>query len=201
MITKRIVTGLFLAALVFESLNWIGVLHFHLDFTWLGLVGTSAVILALLFYVDPEPAVWVAAFAGTSADFISDITNLYNHFSWWDRIIHTFGGFCTAVIVYYLLRMYERRGVIMLRGASIIYATIFTVSFLGFVYEYWEYLVDFFYFQHQKEQGDAVDTVDDMILNILGASLFLLVIILWRRFQNNKKLKAQEVARALSETK
>ncbi len=188
---KRIIQGLFLLLIAFELLNWLGVLHFHLDFSWLGLVGTFAGVFGFLLYFDPPAVVWGAALFGLTNDAVSDVFDLYNRFNTWDRYVHFTGGLCAGLIAYFILRGLEKRGSLSFRGAMIAPITIAVVSFAGFCYEYWEFLVDVVYFHHPKELGDAIDTVDDMLLNILGAVTFLLLLFLWRAIRKARQERAE----------
>ncbi len=175
MLLKRLAQIGFAALLAFEILCWTGVLHFTLDFSWVGLVGTSVAVLLMLFYFNPQGLVWFAAFFGVALDGISDVTHMYDYWYPWDRFVHTTGGFCAGLIVFFILRDLEKRGLIRFNGAMIIPAVFVTTCTVGFFYEYWEFLVDLLYFGRPKELGDGPDTVDDMILNVLGSMIFLAV--------------------------
>ena len=48
------------------------------------------------------------------------------------------------------------------------------IALLGFLYEYWEFLIDKFYFGYPKALGDGPDTVDDLMFNLAGGAAVLL---------------------------
>lgn len=166
----------FLTLLGFETLNWAGILPFTLDFSWLGLIGTAFLIWLALeiyhyFYQSLPGFIYFIALSGIALDAITDTFHLYSQFMWWDRLMHFLGGVMAAIIVSYLFKKSP-------------FYTILTVSFLGFLYEYWEFIIDKFYFGFPKALGDGPDTVDDMLLNIVGAVFMLLVIKITQKFIN-----------------
>lgn len=179
----------FLGLLIFEFLNLFKILNFSLDFTWLGLIGTAITVWVIFeiinYYYKPLP--WYILgiiFLGLVLDASSDIFHIYSRFNSWDRFIHFIYGILGAIIIH---QLFEKLTPNWLKR----FFTITTVVFLGFLYEYWEMLVDKFYFQYQKALGDGVDTVDDLFFNALGAVLFITLNYLAKLSCEYKRTKSQ----------
>ncbi len=179
----------FLALISFEFLNLRGFLPFTLDFSWLGLIGTAFFIWLSLevyhYFYQPLPwFIYFTAFSGVTLDAFSDIFHLYSQIIWWDRWMHFFEGAIAAIIILYLFKkspFYSHA-----KDFSVGVYTILLISFLGFLYEYLEFLIDKFYFGYPKSLGDGPDTVDDMLFNLLGATIIMALLFFW-----NRKIKTQ----------
>lgn len=171
----------FLSIIGLESLSWAGFLHFSLDFSWLGLIGTALLIWLILelyhkFYQALPDFIFLTAFFGVGLDAFSDMFRFYSQIMWWDRLMHFIGGGLIAILIFYIFKK------------PYLY-TFFAVSFLGFLYEYWELLIDRYYFGFSRALGDGPDTVDDLLFNLLGAALVLIVIKLINKL--DKKLRLE----------
>lgn len=158
----------FLSIIGLESLSWVGFLPLSLDFSWLGLIGTAFFIWLFLelchkFYQTLPSFIYLAAFLGVGLDASSDIFHFYSQVIWWDKLMHFAGGLIVALIIIYIFK------------PSYFY-TILLVSFLGFLYEYWEFLIDQYYFGYSKALGSGPDTVDDMLFNVIGVVTIILLI-------------------------
>lgn len=172
---KNAVRFLFAFLILFEGLNWLKILNFSLDFSWLGLVGTAAVIWLILEISDFFPGyIWAVAVLGVYLDAFSDIFNFYSRFESWDRWVHFLGGALTAIVVLYILRRLEELGQVRLGNRFLWLTVISAVALLGFLYEYWEFLIDKFYFGYEKALGSGPDTVDDLMLNLVGSAAILI---------------------------
>ena len=82
---KIVARTLFGLIITFEALNWLKILNFSLDFSWLGLIGTAAVIWLILEISDFFTGyIWLVVLAGVYLDALSDIFNFYSRFESWD---------------------------------------------------------------------------------------------------------------------
>lgn len=172
---KNFARTLFVTLIVFEISNWLGFLNFPLDFTWLGLVGTAGVIWLILEVADFFPGyIWFVAVVGVYLDALSDILNFYSRFESWDRWIHFLGGALTAIVVLYIFLRLEKSGQLEIGNKFLWLAVICAIALLGFLYEYWEFLIDKFYFGYPKALGSGPDTVDDLMLNLAGSAVVLI---------------------------
>lgn len=158
----------FASLIGFEALNWKGILPFKLDFAWPGLIGTAFLLWLALeicnkFY---KPVPWFLYFgimSETTLDASSDIFHFYSQIVWWDELMHFAGGAVAALIIIYIFKQ------------SYFYSLLW-VNLLGVMYEYWEFLIDKFYFGYSKALGNGPDTVDDLLFNIIGVVSIILLL-------------------------
>lgn len=171
--------------IIFEFLNWVGYINLSLDYSWLGLIGLALVLLIILEVVGFPWYVWSAVLAGVIIDAASDIFHLYGAFTWWDRMVHFSGGALAGVVVLHMLFRLRAKGFLHFDNKLLIPMLVTTVSFLGFLYEGWELVIDTWYFGGRHALGPAGDTVDDQFLNITGALivgiLFYFITKKWKR--------------------
>lgn len=172
---KNIARFLFISLIAFEILNWLKILNFSLDFSWLGLIGTAGIIWLILEISDFFPGyIWLVAVAGVYLDALSDIFNFYSRFESWDRWVHFLGGALTAIVVLYIFLRLEKSGQLLIGNKFLWLAVVSIIALLGFLYEYWEFLIDKFYFGYEKALGSGPDTVDDLMLNLVGSGAVLI---------------------------
>lgn len=185
---KNLARLLLASIIIFEALNWLKILNFSLDFSWLGLIGTAAVIWLILEISDFFPGyICLVAVVGVYLDALSDIFNFYSRFGSWDRWVHLLGGALTAIVVLYIFLRLEKSGQLLIGNKFLWLAVICVITLLGFLYEYWEFLIDKFYFGYEKALGSGPDTVDDLMLNLVGSgavlvNYYLIQLKRWRRF-------------------
>ncbi len=172
---KSAIRVLFAFLIIFELLNWLEILHFPLDFSWLNLAVTALSVFLFVSFFNPPMHIWAAVFGGVLLDAFSDIFHLYSAFPFWDRLVHFGGGFISAVLIFYLVRRVEEKAGVMFPQFFVFIAVVSAVSLVGTLYEYWEFAIDENLGGAVKMLGDGADTVDDMILNILGAMIFILL--------------------------
>jgi hypothetical protein len=180
-----------MALIVFELLNLFGMLDFTLDFSWLGLIVTSAVSLIILEAIyrgfrkngAALPAFpYVLAAGGLWFDALGDIAHLYGKYAWYDQAAHILGGaILMSISIAILSRVRERNGTSIALMLAICLA--FTALFGNF-YEFEEYLEDALYHKRQVRLGDGPDTVNDLMLNLFGGASAGAIYFLIRR---NKK--------------
>lgn len=173
----NIVRSLFAGVILFELLNWIGVLDYSLDFTWLGLVLTSGFVWGAIEITSRKikkstgrTLPWVVYFGGwfsVTMDALGDVAHWYTEFVWYDQMTHTLGGGMVALIAYFAFwRLYQSQAIKV--GRKLLAYMAFTTSaFLGVLYELEEYIEDVV--TGGNRLGTGVDTANDMMWNTIGA--------------------------------
>ncbi len=123
-----------------------------------------------------------------------NITGLYYQwylsYSWFDQVLHFSGGFLIAILfsIYlkdHLLDKSKLKNTLIILGA---------VSFIGVTWEFAEYIANqtliepfYKYFQlHVYFMGDLNDTINDLLMDILGAGLFSFVLHFFRSRKTHK---------------
>lgn len=185
---RFILVGLF----IFEFLNLVKILHFSLDFTWLGLMITSGMALIIIesisFFLKKHTGkpvlglVYFMASISVLADAAGDVFHIYSSYEHTDQILHFLGGGCVAICIFSVVKAYNDAKIIKLSRFSQIFYPICVASFMGTLYEIEEYTEDIFF--HTNRLGDGYDTANDLLLNNTGALFFcLLVYIIITRFK------------------
>lgn len=186
------------ALLVFEFLNLIKIFHFTLDFTWLGLMLTSALTLIIIEIISycsnkntSEPLLGIVYFMASVSVFLdamSDIFHFYSRFWFTDNILHFLGGGCMALVFFSVIKAYINAGKIKLGSFSHIFFSICIASFMGTIYEIEEYSESYFF--HTDRLGDGFDTANDLFMNNLGAIIFCVIVYFYiSRRKIPKKIK------------
>lgn len=169
-----------LAGLIgFEGLNWVGVLGFTLDFSWLGLIVTAGAVIALLegsaFLLRRatgrglHPIAYLAGAAALFVDALGDVLHLYGRFGWYDQFAHLVGGAVVGLVAFNVFWQLEVAGRIRLGGWLRGISVVAIGALMGVLYEIEEYLEDLWKWHRQVRLGDGPDTANDLLLNILGA--------------------------------
>lgn len=153
---KKILTNIarlgFLAWLVFEFLNLIGLLHMSLDFSWLGLMLTSGFVWGVIEIsswqvkkVSGKPLPWSAfllPLISVSFDAFGDTHHLYSSYEWYDKVAHVIGGGMAALVAFFVFWRLVESGRINLGKKLTAFIAICISSGLGVLYELEEYLED-----------------------------------------------------------
>lgn len=170
--------------IIFEVLNFFKVLNFSLDFTWLGLVLSSAATLITVEIVSAAlkrhtgrpllDIVYLMVAVSVLLDAVSDIFRLYSSFDYTDKILHFLAGGAAAIFIFSVIKDYVDAKKINLGRFGRIFFPICTASFLGTLYEIEEYAESYFFGTNRL--GDAFDTANDLLMNNLGAVFFMLFI-------------------------
>ena len=166
----RILIG---ALILFEALNLAGVLNFTLEFSWLGLLATSAgtlLVLETIYFAFrrkgvllPQLPYLLAAF-GLWLDALGDVAYLYGKLTWYDQFMHLIGGAIIISLALALLLNFKDK----LPFALILFLALGLVALFGSLYEIEEYLEDRFYHERRVRLGDGPDTADDLLWNLIG---------------------------------
>jgi len=185
--TFRLIARLFLGGLfLFESLNQFGILHFTLDFTWFGLMITLMVawlvIEAVSVYIKKACGYFLPAYcmllvtAGIYLDALGDISGFYGQFGWYDQLAHFIGGAAAAGVLFSIIWCLNSRCKIKMGLWGLGFYSLTLASFFGVLYELEEYFEDLF--RETNRLGDGPDTVNDLFLNIIGALVVIIIIII-----------------------
>lgn len=179
---------LFLGLWGFEFLNYVGLFHFNVEYTWLGRVLSTAVVGGMLLLLNeiakrkihqPLHGYLFCAAAGLILiDFFGDAFALYGRWEHYDQVAHFLSG-PFLVGSFFLFYRQLAEGLDWRHPPVFTYLLAFQTSlaFAG-LYEMEEYLEDIFFGSHRS--GGGVDTADDLTMNILGGVLTIAVIFSYR---------------------
>lgn len=170
-----------------QALLGVGLALFVLRRDWENVFLTAIVILLTLapafldrryrVIVPPEFQFIAAAFVFLSL-FLGSATDFYYRYWWWDAVLHTGSGFLLGVIGFVALFVLNRTDRIpreMTAGFICFFAVTFAV-FLGVVWEVFEFVVDRFTAANmQSQETGVVDTMQDLIVDTLGAVVVALM--------------------------
>lgn len=170
----------------FEFLNLIKILHFTLDFSWFGLILTSGFIWAAIEITSSKLHKHVAAglpwpvycvgLLGVSWDALGDVSHLYARFSWYDQAAHFGGGMTAALVFFFIFHLVNQSGKITIGPKLLGFFAIASANLLGVLYELEEYAETVIF--HNNRLGDALDTPNDLMWNLIG-SLCAVLIASW----------------------
>lgn len=183
---------LVLASLVlFELANWIGLLHVQLQFTWLGLVVTSALVWLALevvrYFLHTTGSARMPAASGMGAaavvsfDALGDMLHWYGAFSWYDQAMHFLGGASAAAVIYMVLQRWAALKQWRVGRGWISFIALAITSLAGTAYELEEYFEDYLHGAYQQRLGDGVDTANDLLFNLIGAGVILMIFLVSKR--------------------
>lgn len=180
--------------IVVEVLNWIGVLHFHLSFTWAGLVITASFIWIVIELLSRAVRrrtgkgltawVYLLGFVGISLDALGDILRWYITFHYYDKVLHTIsGGFGVGIIALNVLWRLRQAGRLTISFPFVGFFSWTSASLVGTLYEIEEYLEDVINHTPGRRLGDGPDTASDLLWNVVGSGVMILIVtfVLWRR--------------------
>ena len=193
-IARYIIYFLLAGLLIFELLNFLGILHFEVGFTWAGLIITILLIFIGLqiivhytevnFGISISNRIWLIVLIGIYLDAIADIFNLYDRFIWFDQAVHFNAGILIALILFWFIgRIESTKKIELPRWLKNLFIFSATLT-CGVLYEIEEYLEDVF--TGSNRLGDGFDTANDMFMAMMGCLLTLLIIEIITRNKLNK---------------
>jgi hypothetical protein len=193
---------LFGGLIIFEILNFLKILQFNTQFTWLGLVITSIFTLAVLeitaykykqkkgFYL--HWSIWIIMTIALGLDAAGDFFHLYGNITWWDQVVHYFNCAIIAFTLFAVINAFWidkfKFSLLLKEGRlklALFLAATSTVS-LGAIYEVEEYLEDFFF--HTNRLGPGVDTANDLTMNILGTLTTVTIVVIYYLVTHKRKI-------------
>lgn len=125
-------------------------------------------------FVPPDFQLVAVGFVFLSL-FLGSVGDFYYHFWWWDIVLHISSGFLLGIvgwITLFLLNQTDR----LPQGIRPIFLCFFGVTFavfLGVLWEIFEFIVDQLWpaANMQSNETGVVDTMYDLIVNTVGASI------------------------------
>jgi len=192
----------FAGIIIFEILNFLKILEFNTQFTWLGLVITSIMMLGLLEVTAYKYkkkkghylhwSIWIIVALSIGLDAAGDFFHLYGKIYWWDQAVHFF---VSAVITFTLFVVISSFWIDNFKYSllfktsrfelSLFLAATSTVS-LGAFYEIEEYLEDVIF--HTNRLGPGADTANDLFLNVSGAATTVILLIIYYLITHKRKV-------------
>ena len=104
---------LFVALIIFEFLNFVKILQFNTQFTWLGLVLTAIFALLVLEITAYQYkkikghylhwSVWLIVTGALGLDAFGDFFHLYGLIPWWDQFVHYFASAVIAFVLFIVI--------------------------------------------------------------------------------------------------
>ena len=193
---------LFAGLIIFEILNFLRILQFNTQFTWLGLVITSIFILTLLEitaykYKQKKGhylhySIWIIVTIALSLDAAGDFFHLYGNIPWWDQVVHYSVSVIMAFTLFAVINAFWidkfKYSLLLKEGRlklALFLATTSTIS-LGALYEVEEYLEDVLF--HTNRLGPGTDTANDISLNILGALTTVIIVYIYYLITHKRKI-------------
>lgn len=160
------------------------------DFTWFGLFVTFAFAWTMLELLQFSALVWIFVFLLLILDVFSALLGLFSTVSSWDKLMHTCGGILMATAALEIISRIIEKGYVRVQNSKlfVIINVFFFVTFIGFLYEFLEYLIDKFQYGYPKTLVDVYDSIEDQLFNLLGATLVLVGYYLWRRRKNRSNV-------------
>lgn len=179
----------------FEGLNFLGILKFTLEFSWLGLFLTALSVWLGLEWLNyfskkrfqynfPVFIFLIPAF-NVLFDALGDIFYWYAKFLWYDQLMHFWSGTATAAVIFFIVHGISLKRKFFLSQNFIGFFSFFAANSLGILYELEEYAESFFL--RNNRLGDRFDTPNDLFLNMMGAlaGLFVAKLIIRLRRKNS----------------
>jgi len=182
----------FVGLFIFELLNFLKILQFNLEYTWLGLVITSAVSFAILEITAYKYKkikgyqlhwlMWLIVVAGLSLDAAGDFFHLYGKFMWWDQLVHFFVSAVVCFTLFIVINAFwiDKFKFSLLFSAGRLKLSLFlaatTTLSLSALYEIEEYSEDILL--QTNRLGPGADTANDLFFNLTGVlatGLFILI--------------------------
>ncbi|MDP2736996.1 MAG: hypothetical protein Q8O59_04440 [bacterium] len=193
---------LFAGLIIFEILNFLKILQFNTQFTWLGLVITAIFSLALLEitalrYKQKKGhylhwSVWIVVTIALGLDAAGDFFHLYANITWWDQVVHYADSAIINFTLFAIINAFWidkfKFSLLFTKGRlklALFLSTASTVS-LGALYEAEEYLEDVFF--HTNRLGPGADTANDLTMNILGALTTVAFIYVYYLVTHKRKI-------------
>lgn len=183
-IMRKTTHSILLLLVVFEFLYALGVAQHAVEFTWFGLVLSCLFVYGILIAMEvthrrylhvPLPGlVWVAGGLLVFVDFIGDFFHFYGRFVYYDTFAHFSSGIFVGGTFWYLATRIARGQHWRIPGWIRAFFVLSVNTLFAVFYEAEEYLEDLLFHSHRL--GDGYDTVNDLLMNLCGASLVLLTI-------------------------
>jgi len=193
---------LFAGLIIFELLNFLKILQFNTQFTWLGLVITSIVSLVILEYIANKYikvkgsylhySMWLIVWAALALDAFGDFFHWYGRFNWWDQFVHWFVSAVVCFVLFIGINAFWvdkfKFSLLMKTGRlklSLLLAATSTMT-LSAMYEVEEYVEDVIF--HTNRLGPGADTANDLFLNLVGVLTAVVFVIIYYQVTHRRKV-------------
>ncbi len=195
---RKVLYVFFIGTLVFEILNFAGILSFRVDYTWLGRVVSSAVLFSGLTIIDwifrrfvktrLPISIWIMCALLLWSDFVGDIFGFYTRFEWYDQLIHFSSGPILSVSFLLAYQTIATRFA-WKQPRSLAYITALGLGTIcAVLYELEEYFEDYFYGTNRL--GDGFDTANDLLLSLVGSIVILVIVAAYQAFRRRARISA-----------
>ncbi|MBI2459075.1 MAG: hypothetical protein HYV53_00805 [Parcubacteria group bacterium] len=193
---------LFAGLFIFELLNYLKILEFSLEYTWLGLIITSAAsftILEITAYKYKKVknhylhwSMWLIITAGLSLDAAGDFFHLYGKYYWWDQFVHTFINAVVCFTLFIVINAFwiDKFKFSLLFDAGRLKLSLFLASTatlsLSAIYEIEEYVEDILF--QTNRLGPGTDTANDLFFNLTGVLIAVFFILIYHGLTNKREI-------------
>lgn len=187
---RRLLSLTFVGLFVFEVLNYFQVISFRVDYTWLGRFVSTLVMFGMLRLIDEgfrrklgtrlQGKVWVLMTVLLWFDFLGDVFGLYSRWMWYDQVVHFLSGILLVTCLWIVLKTCATRLHWVIPNSVIAVLALGVNTIFAVLYEIEEYMEDAFFGTNRL--GDAFDTANDLLLNLLAGALVILSLFVWKRF-------------------
>ncbi len=126
-------------------------------------------------------AAWLVALA-IWADAMGNFLHLFHDILWWDKLAHFISSIAPTVVFWLILYEYSKRRIIVMPRWLINLTALAMTAMLASLYEVSEYIGDSFF--PTRRITDLFDTADDLMWNILGA---IIGVVLCNIFKTKKQ--------------
>lgn len=192
LIVTNFARAFFVGLFIFELLNFLKILRFNLEYTWLGLLITSVAsffTLEIMAYKYKNIkghrlhwSMWLIVVIGLWLDAAGDFFHFYGKYLWWDQFVHIFMSAVVSFALFVVINAFwiDKFKFSLLFGAgrfklSLFLAATATLS-LSALYEIEEYAEDILF--KTNRLGPGADTANDLFCNLTGilATVFFILI-------------------------
>jgi hypothetical protein len=109
--------------------------------------------------------------------FLNFVFDIYERFSWFDKLMHFFGGIILAFTFFPILNYLQKEGDLKVdKLIKFIFAISLIISVAVF-WEFYEFIMDYFF--NVNWQSSVADTISDLFLGMFGGIIAGLI-FLWK---------------------
>ena len=202
LVVTNFVRVFFAGLFIFELLNFLKILQFNLEYTWLGLVITSLVSFFILEIAANKYkkikgrqlhwSMWLIVVAGLSLDAAGDFFHLYGQYSWWDQFVHIFVSAVVCFTLFIVINAFwiDKFKFSLLFSAGRLKLSLFlaatTTLSLSALYEIEEYAEDVLF--QTNRLGPGADTANDLFFNFSGVLLAVFFVTVYYFVTHKRKI-------------
>lgn len=193
---------LFSGLIIFELLNYLKILRFSLEYTWLGLLITALALFALLEFVAFKYkqikgdylhwSIWLIVVAGLSLDAAGDFFHFYGKYEWWDQVVHFSVSAVACFTLFTVISAFwidKFKFSLLLKTGRLelsLFLAATSAMSLSALYEIEEYTEDLIF--HTNRLGPGTDTANDLLCNFLGILTTVIFISIYYFITHKRKI-------------